>query len=76
MGQSRFRRHCSFIFHSSGTLACVIYFLANGLFPSGFSEIPHEATLEAWEEMQLSTIELSIMTQNRQLDLTVRAQSK
>uniref|UniRef100_A0A8C3RYA2 Acylglycerol kinase, mitochondrial n=1 Tax=Chelydra serpentina TaxID=8475 RepID=A0A8C3RYA2_CHESE len=35
-------------------------------------EIPQEATLEAWEEMQLSTIELSITTQNRQLDLTVR----
>ncbi|XP_037734894.1 acylglycerol kinase, mitochondrial isoform X1 [Chelonia mydas] len=33
-------------------------------------EIPHEVTLEAWEEMQLSTIELSITTQNRQLDLT------
>uniref|UniRef100_A0A674K6X8 Acylglycerol kinase, mitochondrial n=1 Tax=Terrapene triunguis TaxID=2587831 RepID=A0A674K6X8_9SAUR len=33
-------------------------------------EIPQEATLEAWEEMQLSTIELSITTQNRQLDLT------
>uniref|UniRef100_A0A674K9V9 Acylglycerol kinase, mitochondrial n=1 Tax=Terrapene triunguis TaxID=2587831 RepID=A0A674K9V9_9SAUR len=39
-------------------------------------EIPQEATLEAWEEMQLSTIELSITTQNRQLDLTVRAQSQ
>ncbi|XP_025045584.2 acylglycerol kinase, mitochondrial isoform X3 [Pelodiscus sinensis] len=33
-------------------------------------EIPQEMTLEPWEEMQLSTIELSITTQNRQLDLT------
>uniref|UniRef100_A0A8C8RFM3 Acylglycerol kinase, mitochondrial n=1 Tax=Pelusios castaneus TaxID=367368 RepID=A0A8C8RFM3_9SAUR len=33
-------------------------------------EVPQEAIQEAWEEIQLSTIELSIMTQNKQLDLT------
>ncbi|XP_025069255.1 acylglycerol kinase, mitochondrial isoform X1 [Alligator sinensis] len=33
-------------------------------------EVPQEAAHEAWEEMKLSTIELSITTRNRQLDLT------
>ncbi|XP_063175945.1 acylglycerol kinase, mitochondrial isoform X2 [Chroicocephalus ridibundus] len=33
-------------------------------------EIPQEVTPEDWEELNLSTIELSIATQNRQLDLT------
>uniref|UniRef100_A0A8D0GA64 Acylglycerol kinase, mitochondrial n=1 Tax=Sphenodon punctatus TaxID=8508 RepID=A0A8D0GA64_SPHPU len=33
-------------------------------------EILQEVTPETWEEMQLSTIELSITTQNRELDLT------
>ncbi|NXC65456.1 AGK protein, partial [Anhinga anhinga] len=33
-------------------------------------EIPQEVTPEDWEELKLSTIELSIATRNRQLDLT------
>ncbi|KFV83892.1 hypothetical protein N308_00423, partial [Struthio camelus australis] len=33
-------------------------------------EIPQEATQDNWEELKISTIELSIATQNRQLDLT------
>ncbi|KAM9204090.1 acylglycerol kinase, mitochondrial [Mergus octosetaceus] len=33
-------------------------------------EIPQEAAPEDWEELKLSTIEFSIATQNRQLDLT------
>ncbi|XP_062991123.1 acylglycerol kinase, mitochondrial [Elgaria multicarinata webbii] len=33
------------------------------------TEIPMEVTPEAWQEMQLSAIELSITTQNRYLDL-------
>ncbi|XP_059672145.1 acylglycerol kinase, mitochondrial isoform X2 [Gavia stellata] len=33
-------------------------------------EIPQEVTPEDWEDLKLSTIELSIATQNRQLDLT------
>ncbi|XP_064894841.1 acylglycerol kinase, mitochondrial isoform X2 [Columba livia] len=33
-------------------------------------EIPQEVTPEDWEELELSTIELSITTRNRQLDLT------
>ncbi|XP_009868768.1 PREDICTED: acylglycerol kinase, mitochondrial, partial [Apaloderma vittatum] len=33
-------------------------------------EIPQEVTPENWEELKLSTIELSIATRNRQLDLT------
>ncbi|NXQ29212.1 AGK protein, partial [Alaudala cheleensis] len=35
--------------------------------PKGF---PQEVAPEEWEELKLSTIELSIATQNRQLDLT------
>uniref|UniRef100_A0A8C8BTJ6 Acylglycerol kinase, mitochondrial n=1 Tax=Otus sunia TaxID=257818 RepID=A0A8C8BTJ6_9STRI len=34
------------------------------------SQIPQEVTPEDWEELKLSTIELSIATRNRQLDLT------
>ncbi|XP_075611759.1 acylglycerol kinase, mitochondrial isoform X2 [Balearica regulorum gibbericeps] len=33
-------------------------------------EVPQEVTPEDWEEVKLSTIELSIATRNRQLDLT------
>nr|XP_013802848.1 PREDICTED: acylglycerol kinase, mitochondrial isoform X2 [Apteryx mantelli mantelli] len=33
-------------------------------------EIPQEVTQDNWEELKISTIELSIATQNRQLDLT------
>ncbi|NXU28735.1 AGK protein, partial [Thalassarche chlororhynchos] len=33
-------------------------------------EVPQEVTPEDWEELKLSTIELSIATRNRQLDLT------
>ncbi|NXD08906.1 AGK protein, partial [Nothocercus nigrocapillus] len=33
-------------------------------------EIPQEETQDNWEELKISTIELSIATQNRQLDLT------
>ncbi|NXE09913.1 AGK protein, partial [Lophotis ruficrista] len=33
-------------------------------------EIPQEVTPEDWEELKLSTVELSIATRNRQLDLT------
>ncbi|KAJ7402961.1 Acylglycerol kinase, mitochondrial [Pitangus sulphuratus] len=33
-------------------------------------EVPREVTPEDWEELKLSTIELSIATRNRQLDLT------
>ncbi|XP_059582453.1 acylglycerol kinase, mitochondrial isoform X2 [Alligator mississippiensis] len=33
-------------------------------------EVPQEAAHEAWKEMKLSTIELSITTRNRKLDLT------
>ncbi|NXV78531.1 AGK protein, partial [Atlantisia rogersi] len=33
-------------------------------------EIPQEVTPEDWEKLKLSTIELSIATRNRQLDLT------
>ncbi|NXW13673.1 AGK protein, partial [Circaetus pectoralis] len=33
-------------------------------------EIPQDVTPEDWEELKLSTIELSIATRNRQLDLT------
>ncbi|XP_065537451.1 acylglycerol kinase, mitochondrial isoform X1 [Lathamus discolor] len=33
-------------------------------------EIPQEVAPEDWEELKLSTVELSIATQNRQLDLT------
>uniref|UniRef100_A0A8C0BQ27 Acylglycerol kinase, mitochondrial n=1 Tax=Buteo japonicus TaxID=224669 RepID=A0A8C0BQ27_9AVES len=34
-------------------------------------EIPQDVTPEDWEELKLSTIELSIATRNRQLDLTM-----
>lgn len=33
-------------------------------------EIPQEVAPEDWEELKLSTVELSIATRNRQLDLT------
>ncbi|NWI49269.1 AGK protein, partial [Calyptomena viridis] len=33
-------------------------------------ELPQEVTPEDWEELKLSTVELSIATRNRQLDLT------
>lgn len=42
------------------------------LLSSAFPEIPQEVSPEDWEELNLSTIELSIATQNRQLDLMVR----
>ncbi|KAJ7410536.1 Acylglycerol kinase, mitochondrial [Willisornis vidua] len=40
------------------------------LYWSSPKEIPREVTPEDWEELKLSTIELSIATRNRQLDLT------
>lgn len=44
----------------------------NVVFCIGFIEIPQEVAPEDWQELKLSTVELSIATQNRQLDLTVR----
>lgn len=40
-------------------------------FSSWCAEPSQEVAPEDWEELKLSTIELSIATQNRQLDLTV-----
>ncbi|KAM9582325.1 acylglycerol kinase, mitochondrial [Guaruba guarouba] len=37
---------------------------------SPLKEIPQEVAPEDWEELKLSTVELSIATRNRQLDLT------